>query len=128
MHFTKTFTLAVAFAVLDTVVAVPQNRNNGNNNNGNNNGNNDANTNSGNTGNSGNNNAASLNLLAANVQSGSASNGNPDATKGQSASLTDKANFINFCSGKTVTNGIQKTDGSCNGIGKLLLHYDVSNI
>lgn len=112
MHLTNSFILAVAFAVLDIAVAVPQNRNGGDNNNNNNNNNN------GNTGNTGNNNAAGLTLLTANVQSGSASDGNPDEAEGQSASLTDNANFINFCSGKTVTNGIQNTGGSCNGIGE----------
>jgi hypothetical protein len=35
---------------------------------------------------------------------------------GQAESLTDKANFINFCQGKTVTNGEQNTAGSCNPI------------
>jgi hypothetical protein len=29
---------------------------------------------------------------------------------------SDDANFINFCSGETVTNGEQNRDGSCNGI------------
>jgi hypothetical protein len=29
---------------------------------------------------------------------------------------SDKANFINFCSGKTITNGAQLKGGSCNGI------------
>lgn len=31
---------------------------------------------------------------------------------------SDNANFINFCSGKTLTNGLQQKKGSCNGIGK----------
>ncbi|KAK5047591.1 hypothetical protein LTR84_006688 [Exophiala bonariae] len=35
---------------------------------------------------------------------------------GQSPSATDNANFINFCSGQTLTNGQQLTAGSCNGI------------
>ena len=35
-------------------------------------------------------------------------------------SSSDNANFINFCSGKTLTNGLQVAGGSCNGIGKLL--------
>jgi hypothetical protein len=29
---------------------------------------------------------------------------------------SDEANFINFCSGETLTNGLQNRDGSCNGI------------
>lgn len=36
----------------------------------------------------------------------------------QAASLTSENNFINFCSGKQLTNGFQHLDGSCNGIGK----------
>lgn len=35
----------------------------------------------------------------------------------QAASTTSGNNFINFCKGKTITNGFQITDGSCNGIG-----------
>ncbi|EFX02436.1 hypothetical protein CMQ_2485 [Grosmannia clavigera kw1407] len=35
---------------------------------------------------------------------------------GQSNSNTDTANFINFCSGQTLTNGLQVKAGSCNGI------------
>jgi len=31
---------------------------------------------------------------------------------------SDNANFINFCNGKTLTNGLQVQGGSCNGIGK----------
>ncbi len=31
---------------------------------------------------------------------------------------SDQANFINFCSGETLTNGIQNKAGSCNGIGR----------
>lgn len=32
--------------------------------------------------------------------------------------VSDQANFINFCQGKTLTNGLQVKEGSCNGIGK----------
>ncbi|GAD93450.1 hypothetical protein NCU09193 [Paecilomyces variotii No. 5] len=38
------------------------------------------------------------------------------AEAGQADSATDDANFINFCSGQTLTNGQQKKGGSCNGI------------
>jgi hypothetical protein len=31
--------------------------------------------------------------------------------------FSDKANFINFCSGQTLTNGLQNKAGSCNGVG-----------
>lgn len=34
---------------------------------------------------------------------------------------SDANNFINFCVGKTITNGLQNTAGSCNGIGKMFL-------
>ncbi|KAI1766284.1 hypothetical protein GGR53DRAFT_528758 [Hypoxylon sp. FL1150] len=96
-----------------------QNQNQGNNakaNTGNSNanaGNNNANTGT-NTGN--NNAAASLTLNTNALQTGSQSDGDPDASEGESASATDNANFINFCSGKTLTNGLQQKQGSCNGI------------
>jgi hypothetical protein len=54
------------------------------------------------------------------VQSGSFTNGlnSIGAEAGQAASQTSQNNFINFCSGKTLTNGLQILGGSCNGIGK----------
>lgn len=93
------------------------NQNNGqaNQNNGQNNQNN-GNNNNQNNGNNNNNAQASLTLDANAVQTGSQSDGNPDAAQGESASKTDNANFINFCSGKTLTNGLQQKQGSCNGI------------
>lgn len=33
-------------------------------------------------------------------------------------SSSDAANFINFCTGKDLTNGEQKKGGSCNGVGQ----------
>ncbi|KAI0397688.1 hypothetical protein F5Y17DRAFT_320730 [Xylariaceae sp. FL0594] len=63
-----------------------------------------------------NNNSAALTLLPNAVQTGSASDGNPNTAKGESPSKTDPANFINFCAGKTLTNGLQNKAGSCNGI------------
>ncbi|KAL7268950.1 hypothetical protein RUND412_008402 [Rhizina undulata] len=53
-------------------------------------------------------------LLPANVQTGSKKPGNE--TSDQAPSATDTANFINFCSGKTLTNGEQVQAGSCNGV------------
>lgn len=50
------------------------------------------------------------------MQTGSAQDGSKGATAGQAKSITDTANFINFCSGKTLTNGLQVQGGSCNGI------------
>ncbi|AEO57319.1 hypothetical protein MYCTH_2303335 [Thermothelomyces thermophilus ATCC 42464] len=42
--------------------------------------------------------------------------GTPGIRPGLSESSTDKANFINFCAGRTLTNGKQNAAGSCNGI------------
>ncbi|RYP45131.1 hypothetical protein DL768_008489 [Monosporascus sp. mg162] len=50
------------------------------------------------------------------IATGSAQDGQADAEAGQSPSLTDDANFINFCQGKTITNGLQERGGSCNPI------------
>ena len=61
-------------------------------------------------------------LLAANVQKGSTVDGSKQigaAEVGQALSATSTNNFINFCSGKTLTNGLQNVGGSCNGIRKL---------
>ncbi|CAG9995725.1 unnamed protein product [Clonostachys byssicola] len=49
------------------------------------------------------------------VQENSSKDGSP-LEDGQSPSETDNANFINFCKDKTLTNGQQHQDGSCNGI------------
>ncbi|EPE03665.1 ribosomal protein s17 [Ophiostoma piceae UAMH 11346] len=63
-------------------------------------------------------NADSTTLQANAIQSGSFFDGQSglgaDAT--EAASTTSQNNFINFCSGQTLTNGLQITDGSCNGI------------
>jgi transcription initiation factor TFIID subunit 15 len=100
-----------------------QGQNNGQNgqNQGQNNGQNGQNNNNGGN-NGGNNNGGGGNLALnpANVQKNSASTGQEQgAEKGQAASATDNANFINFCTGKTLTNGLQTRSGSCNGIRKL---------
>lgn len=60
--------------------------------------------------------ASDLQLNPANVQTGSQSSGQAVTEAGQSPSDTDPANFINFCTGKTLTNGLQVKGGSCNGI------------
>lgn len=62
------------------------------------------------------NNDTGLQLLQANVQTGSQQNGQDGGDDGQALSDTSNNNFINFCSGKDLTNGLQKTGGSCNGI------------
>src|SRR5579859_851908 len=41
---------------------------------------------------------------------------NPSRTFLSNRLFRDDANFINFCSGNTLTNGKQIVDGSCNGI------------
>lgn len=60
-------------------------------------------------------------LVADAVQSGSASDGSVNGVPaaGQSKSQVSQDNFINFCDGKTLTNGLQVQGGSCNGIRKL---------
>jgi hypothetical protein len=66
--------------------------------------------------------AASDTTLSANaIQSGSFVDGSKEigaAEVGQALSKTSTNNFINNCAGKTLTNGLQITTGSCNGISK----------
>jgi hypothetical protein len=60
-------------------------------------------------------------LEASAIQSGSFNDGSDEigsAEVGQAKSLTSQNNFINNCAGKTLTNGLQITTGSCNGISK----------
>jgi hypothetical protein len=61
-----------------------------------------------------------LTLDADAVQTGSFVTGldSVGAEAGEASSQTSQNNFINFCSGKTLTNGLQVVGGSCNGIGK----------
>ncbi|QSZ33435.1 hypothetical protein DSL72_005003 [Monilinia vaccinii-corymbosi] len=64
-------------------------------------------------------NDASLTLASNAIQSGSFADGSEEigaAEVGQAKSATSQNNFINFCSGATLTNGLQITTGSCNGI------------
>ncbi|CUS10397.1 unnamed protein product [Tuber aestivum] len=104
-----------------------QNNNGGNNRGGNNAGNNNNNTGNNNQNNNdqandqndqaGDNQNNALLLDPANVQEASQATGQEDgAEAGQADSATDDANFINFCTGKTLTNGLQVQGGSCNGI------------
>ncbi|KAK3498567.1 hypothetical protein B0T13DRAFT_268217 [Neurospora crassa] len=76
--------------------------------------------NTGNNANKGGNNQQQANtcLAPGAIQTGSASTGQSGAgaADGQVNSKTDKANFINFCNGQTLTNGQQIKSGSCNGI------------
>ncbi|KKY15651.1 hypothetical protein UCRPC4_g06216 [Phaeomoniella chlamydospora] len=61
---------------------------------------------------------STLLLLASNVQNGTQADGIVAGSEeaGQSPSQTDNANFINFCTGKTLTDGLQRKGGSCNGV------------
>lgn len=52
----------------------------------------------------------------------------------EAASATSRNNFINFCAGETLTNGLQIVTGSCNGIRECLTisnltptHFSFSN-
>ncbi|KAL9036325.1 MAG: hypothetical protein Q9214_006187, partial [Letrouitia sp. 1 TL-2023] len=56
-----------------------------------------------------------------NIQKGSAQDGQGQVSgvkdgQAPSATSSDAANFINFCTGKDLTNGEQKKGGSCNGV------------
>jgi hypothetical protein len=66
--------------------------------------------------------ASGTTLLADAIQSGSFVDGSQElganADPGEALSLTSQNNFINNCAGKTLTNGLQITTGSCNGIRK----------
>ncbi|KAB8293357.1 hypothetical protein EYC80_007679 [Monilinia laxa] len=104
MHFSK---IASAATLIRVVAAIPSPQKGGNN---------AATAASGND--------ASLTLAADAIQSGSFADGSKEigaAEVGQAKSATSQNNFINFCSGSTLTNGLQITTGSCNGIpmGKL---------
>jgi len=59
---------------------------------------------------------SSLTLLDDLVQSNSDKTGFNASNLAQTKSATSPNNFINFCEGKTLTNGEQVQDGSCNGI------------
>lgn len=91
-------------------------QNNGQNNGGNNGQNNGQNNGGNNGGNGGGDNG---NCLNPNVISKNANNnGLAQAEAGQAASATSPNNFINFCAGKTITDGLQVKGGSCNPIRK----------
>lgn len=64
-----------------------------------------------------------LTLVPGALQSGSFADGSLDGVPaaGQVASSTSQNNFINFCTSKVLTNGLQVTGGSCNGIRRIIL-------
>ncbi|RFU27695.1 hypothetical protein B7463_g8651, partial [Scytalidium lignicola] len=97
-------TVACAAALTAVAYAAPEPANNNNNQGGNA---------------AGDNSNGGLTLLANAVQKGSFNDGSDEigsAEVGQALSATSTNNFINICSGKTLTNGLQITTGSCNGI------------
>jgi hypothetical protein len=64
-------------------------------------------------------NSSGLTLLSTAIQKGSFNDGSDEIGAkevGQALSATSQNNFINNCAGKTLTNGLQITTGSCNGI------------
>lgn len=64
--------------------------------------------------------STSLTLSPDLVQVGSENNGIDEigSEAGEAPSSTSTNNFINFCAGQTLTNGLQLINGSCNGIRK----------
>jgi hypothetical protein len=74
--------------------------------------------------------ADSTTLSANAIQSGSFNDGQEEtgAEAGEAASLTSQNNFINNCAGKTLTNGLQITTGSCNGISKWKILLSITSI
>ena len=67
--------------------------------------------------------ATATSLTADAIQSGSFNDGSDEIGNNeaqQAKSLTSTNNFINNCAGKTLTNGLQITTGSCNGISKFI--------
>lgn len=85
-------------------------------NSGQNNNNNNNNNNANNNANSGSNSANCLDPSV--ISSNAANTGLQNAESGQAASATSNNNFIDFCKGKTITNGLQVKGGSCNPIRK----------
>jgi len=101
-------TFACAVALSATVYASPQNGQN---------------RNGGNAGKGGNGggDVNGLTLLDTVLQKASFVDGSKQigaAEVGQAKSTTSQNNFINFCAGKKLTDGLQVLEGSCNGIGK----------
>lgn len=67
--------------------------------------------------------ATGTTLSPAAIQSGSFNDGSDEIGNNeaqQAKSLTSTNNFINNCAGKTLTNGLQITTGSCNGISEFI--------
>jgi transcription initiation factor TFIID subunit 15 len=118
MKFTHAATLfLVLFPAVGSVAAQRRNKGNkGNNNNNNNNNSNNTTTPPANNNNNGGDNQDSLTLDSSVICTGCAQDGQDPPVAGQSPSLTSKNNYLNFCLGKTLTNGQQNVDGSCNAV------------
>lgn len=86
----------------------------GNNNNGNNNGNNNNGGAAAGGAAAGGDPQTSTTLDPSVIAAGFNNNGQDPPVAGQTASLTSTNNFINFCVGKTITDGKQIKEGSCN--------------
>ena len=68
-------------------------------------------------------------LSPAAIQSGSFNDGSNEIGSNeaqQAKSQTSQNNFINNCAGKTLTNGLQITTGSCNGISKFIAYHCIN--
>jgi transcription initiation factor TFIID subunit 15 len=108
------FSTVVYAAALGSVALAQNNGGNNNNNGGNNNNNNGGN---------GGNNDLALNPDLVQIGSTNPGGNNGVANDGQALSATSNNNFINFCEGKTLTNGAQIEGGSCNGVGKSIAYF-----
>jgi hypothetical protein len=118
---------AVSVLVNGATVEIRRNKHN-NNNNGNSNGNGNSNnttttttgnnntTSSNNNGGGDSNPQTSLTLDPSVICTACTDDGQNPPVALQSSSLTSSNNFINFCDGKTLTNGLQVVGGSCNGV------------
>ncbi|KKY21598.1 putative fungal transcriptional regulatory protein [Phaeomoniella chlamydospora] len=110
MRFAPTlYALVVSAGLLGTAIAADNDNNNNNNDDGGSSG-------TSTTENSQGSDDGSLTLSENVVQTASASVGAVNETAGEAESETSNNNFINFCEGQELTNGLQTTSGSCNGI------------
>jgi len=108
----------LAFLLAASVLVNAQkNKNNGANKNNGGNQNQTGNTGNANNGAANNGNIQdSLTLDPSVICTACTDNGQNPPVDGQSASLTTTNNYINFCDGKTLTDGQQIVGGSCNGV------------
>lgn len=125
-----------ALALFSSAVLAQNNQggnNNGQQNQGQNNNNNGQqsqgqNNNNNNNNNNNQNQADATQLAPDAIQTGSFFDGQQalGASDEQVASEISQNNFINICAGKTLTNGLQLIDGSCNGIREYTYKWALS--